>query len=77
MHQLGVYMKLLGSDFSNGVNFAIAKSMVRLEDMLGETTSCSSPDYEMWEWKSFRQMGSHKTSENSMKHGGGVWMKLT
>jgi len=47
MHQLGVYMKLLGSDFSNGVNFAIAKSMVRLEDMLGETTSCSSPDYEM------------------------------
>jgi len=70
-------MKLLDSDFSNGVNFAIAKSMVRLEDMLGETTSCSSPDYEMWEWKSFRQMGSHKTSENSMKHGGGVWMKLT
>jgi len=32
---------------SNGVNFAISKSMVRLEDMLGETTSCSSPDYEI------------------------------
>jgi len=61
-HQLSVYMKLLGSDFSNGVNFAIAKSMVRLGDMLGETTSCSSPDYEIWGWKSFHQFGPFGTT---------------
>ena len=46
-HQLSVYMKAVGFSLSNSVNFTIAKSMVRLGDMLGETTSCSSPDYEI------------------------------